>query len=230
MAGESCNIAQSRSQWTCRKFKSSHVHPAHLYEFHVQLNALPTASTAASFVCLSVCLQTNWSQVVSSTAPPFRNIPQAAQQQVLLRGKHVASSIPNSIKDSAFQCSLTACFAFTPNLPPGKLHPIPTIATSSAVSISISWAAKDRRSVSLVIKLCIYHLINTRLKGELLTKTQTCSIWNDLLLVVMTNDTAHKWPQLFCIFPLVYTFGGNSPLNSLNSVIHRHFLFTFNLC
>lgn len=172
MDAESCNNAQSHSQWTHRKSKSSHTHPAHLYKFHVQLNALPTASTAASFVCVSVCLQTNSSQAVSTTTSPFKKIPQAAKQQIQWRDKHVGF-LPFNINKRL--CTLTACFAFTPNLPPGKLHPIPTIATSSAVSISISSAAQDRGSVSPAQQLCVYHWINTRLTGERSTDTQTCS-------------------------------------------------------
>lgn len=88
MDAESCNNAQSPSQWAHRKFKSSYTHSAHSYEFHGQLNPLPTASTAAAFLCVSVCRQTNSSHVVSTTAPPFKKIPQAAKQQIQQRDKH----------------------------------------------------------------------------------------------------------------------------------------------
>lgn len=141
---------------------SNHPRPILLICMSFMCSSMPCPQPALQLLlpfCLFVCLQINSSQVVSTTALPFKKITQAAKQQ-FNQGTNqqlLVSSIPTSIKVSVFQCSRTACFAFTPKLPPGKLHPIPTIATSSAVSISISWAAQDRSTVSPRQQLCIYH-------------------------------------------------------------------------
>lgn len=79
-----------------------HSHPAseHTESSHhpTPIQLICMSSTCSSMPCpqpalqllLSACLAANSRQIVSTTTPPFKKIPQAAKQQIQLRDKHNA--------------------------------------------------------------------------------------------------------------------------------------------
>lgn len=79
-----------------------------------------TASTLSTVINQIVCLQ-NSSQVVSSTAPPFRKIPQAAKQQILIRDKHVGFLHFNINKRLCFSAFTHSLLCFYPKLTSRKV-------------------------------------------------------------------------------------------------------------
>lgn len=88
-------------------------------QLNALIHALPTASTAAS--SLSVCQQTDSNQLVSTTAPPFKKISQAAKQQVLLGDKHGVFLHFNINKRLCFSMSTQSLLCFYPRLTSGKV-------------------------------------------------------------------------------------------------------------
>lgn len=85
--------------------------------------SMPCPQPALRFfsVCLSVCQQTDSNQLVSTTAPPFKKIPQAAKQQVLLGDKHGVFLHFNINKRLCFSMSTQSLLCFYPRLTSGKV-------------------------------------------------------------------------------------------------------------